>query len=287
MNNSKMKYCSSLSLADQSSWIIAAEDDCGIETAYALAKTMQLGADYNNEDRSLILLKNSGAGPKASFFSSAIDSYTREEKNEPIVCQLVPPQNIEILINQLIQLSLIFCSKVETNGGILIHGALAVKDCTGIIMAGPGNIGKSTASLRLPPPWQSLSDDCSLIVKDHKGHYHVHPWPTWSNFITGKNILSWDVQRSASLKAIFLLTQNETDQVEPIGSAQAVCMISETAEQAWWAVTDSLETEKKHTMSLQRFNNICELVRSIPVYLLHISKAGAFWEEIEKVLPGN
>ena len=33
------------------------------------------------------------------------------------------------------------------------------------------------------------------------------------------------------------------------------------------------------------FDNICKLVEAIPTYLLHISKNGSFWKEIEKVLP--
>ena len=248
---------------------------------------MLLKSVPNTDNQRLLVIKNECSLKNQRLpFPSSLEHHVKEQ-DKPIVCQFPQAENSEALIYQLINLSLIFCAQSEANGGLLIHGALAEKEGGSIILAGHGNVGKSTASQRLPPPWQSLSDDCSLIVKDKKGKYRAHPWPTWSNFMSEKNMRSWDVQHSAPLKAIFILTQNATDKVEPIGSAQAVCMLNETVEQAWWGVPDSLETEKKQAMNLQRFNNICELVKSIPVFLLHISKTGAFWEEIEKVLPEN
>jgi len=36
--------------------------------------------------------------------------------------------------------------------------------------------------------------------------------------------------------------------------------------------------------NLQRFDNLCALVRAIPAYLLHVSLDGTFWTEIERAL---
>ena len=152
-------------------------------------------------------------------------------------------------------------------------------------MAGRGDVGKTTASKRLPSPWYSLSDDSSLIVLDKKNNYRAHPWPTWSSLISGEKVQTWDVQSSVPLKAIFILSQSETDKIEQIGKGQAVCLLNETVDQAWWGLDSRLRDKEKHALRLQRFDNICKLVEEIPTYLLHISKNGSFWEEIEKVLP--
>ena len=66
-----MKYCGSLSLADDSTWIIAAEDSYGADIADTLAKAMQLGRIYNNKSRLLILHRNADIeSTESSGFSS-------------------------------------------------------------------------------------------------------------------------------------------------------------------------------------------------------------------------
>ena len=84
-----------------------------------------------------------------------------------------------------------------------------------------------------------------------------------------------------------MLSQSETDRVEPVGQGQSACMINETAEQAWMALLNNIEYEQLAAMSLQRFNNICELVKTVPTHLLHISRNGSFWKEIEQELFNN
>ena len=87
----------------------------------------------------------------------------------------------------------------EKNGGLLVHGALAEWNGIGVILAGPGGVGKTTASKRLPRPWRSLSDDNTLIVKSPDGTYWAHPWPTWSRYRQGDMSGSWDVQAAVKL----------------------------------------------------------------------------------------
>lgn len=74
---------------------------------------------------------------------------------------------------------------VENRGGLLLHGALAECKRQGVILAGPGTVGKTTASRRLRLPWHSLSDDATLVVRDRAGRFGAHPWPTWSRFMFG------------------------------------------------------------------------------------------------------
>lgn len=286
MQNQELTHSGSLTLADGSSWAIAAEDSCGENIGRSLSDSMQL-KPVSHTEQTLMILKN-GLKSKNSIqdFISAKNLQSLAHDNR-ITCQLYPALNNDILAVQLMKLSLLFCSQAEARGGLLVHGGLAEKDGQGVILAGPGDAGKTTASRRLPLPWKSLSDDCTLIVRDKDGVYHAHPWPTWSQFMFGGPGGSWNVQRSVPLKAIFLLAQSKKDQVVPLGQGKAACLLNETTEQAWLGFSFDLESRMKRSLSLQRFENTCSLVKAIPSYLLHISRNGSFWEEIEKVLPGK
>ena len=274
----------SLTLADGNSWSIIANDACGVGFAETLAKTMQLQPSALNNQTELILsCEQPAKNSLPLIFSKKIYSSILDKKK--IACHLTPAENNDDLAFKLMELSLVFCCKSELMGGLLLHGALVEINGEGIILAGPGDVGKTTASRRLPPPWNSLSDDCTLIVLDKDGIYRAHPWPTWSTYMFGGTGGSWDVQQSIPLKAIFLLAQDEKDHAEPLGQGQATCLLTETAEQAWYILSDKFGDEKRQDLSLQRFNNICELVKNIPAFLLQITKNGLFWEEIEKALP--
>jgi SynChlorMet cassette protein ScmC len=95
---------------------------------------------------------------------------------------------------------------------------------------------------------------------------------------------SWDVQYSVPLQAIFHLVQSAKDHVEPLGQGKAACLLNETAEQAWLGFSFDLESQMRRALSLQRFDNICDLIKVIPAYLLQLSKEGTFWEEMDQVL---
>ena len=275
-----------LNLADGSSWTIVGKDNRGAVISRLLAKTMRLQPSTQTTQDFLILSKSSTTRGTAQpiFSEKTLQSILENNKT---TCQLGPSNDHATLVVQLLELSQIFCSKAEERGGVSIHGALAEKNGNGIILAGQGDVGKTTASRRLPSPWCSLSDDSSLIVLDKKNNYRAHPWPTWSSLISGEKIQTWDVQFSVPLKAIFILSQSKIDKVEQIGKGQAICLLNEAVDQAWWGLDARLRDKEKHALRLQRFNNICKLVNSIPTYLLHISKNGSFWKEIEKVIPGN
>ena len=281
-----LQLYNSLNLADGNNWAIIAEDSCGADYEERLAKTMQLRpAALTNQTQLILKCKFPSNVKKALIFSGKIYSSIRD--NKKITCDLTPPLNNDDLAFKLMELALVICSKSELAGGLLLHGALVEKNGEGVILAGPGSVGKTTASRRLPPPWRSLSDDCTLVVLDKDGVYRAHPWPTWSSYMFGGTGGEWDVQHSLPLKAIFLLAQSKKDEAEPIGQGQAVCLLNENAEQAWYILSHDFGGAKRQAMNMQRFDNICELVKIIPTYLLHLRKIGSFWEEIEKVLPGN
>jgi len=291
MDSVKSNASYSLTFADGFTWAITAEGAIGVDIAQLLAKTMLFSSVKSKWQRKMVL-KNSSTRvnrPNPSLFRKSLNSSI--DSGMPIDCQLTAPKNETDLAFQLLALSMIFCSQAEATGGILIHGALAEINGQGVILAGPSDVGKTTASLRLPQPWQSLSDDCTLIVLDKEGNYRAHPWPTWSSFLFGGNGSSWNVQYSVPLQGIFILTQSHENRLEPIGKGQAVCLLTEAVEQAWWALSAlsgelaEEDKKKKQHLSLQRFNNVCKLTKKIPANILHISRTGPFWEEIYKVLP--
>jgi SynChlorMet cassette protein ScmC len=159
----------------------------------------------------------------------------------------------------------------------------------GILLAGRSGVGKSTASMRLPPPWRALADDMALVVRDEAPHaggvYWVHPWPTWSWFFGREDRRpgggTWDVQQAVPLRTIFVLEQGEEDRAEPIGPGRAVALLAELARQT---STRGMSLDEIAAFNLQRFENLCALVRAVPAYLLHVSLDGAFWEEIARAL---
>ena len=170
-------------------------------------------------------------------------------------------------------------------GGLPMHAALLSWAGQGALVAAPGGMGKSTCSRRLQPPWEGLSDDEALIVRDAQGRYHGHPFPTWSHCVERPGTRTWDVQRHMPLSAIFFLEQAGADSVEQIGPAAATSLLNKTSLADWgplaWAWLPEAETI---ALRQAAFRNICEIARSVPCYILRASLTGRFWEEMERVL---
>lgn len=204
-----------------------------------------------------------------------------------IDCILSPCEHWGGPFRNLVRLSLILARESQARGGVLLHGALAERDGTGVILAAPGGTGKSTASSRLPAPWRSLSDDTTLVVRDAQGRYLAHPWPTWSRFQDGGPGGDWDVQHAVALKGIFFLAQAAADHAEPVGPGQAASLLVEGLRQAAQFMPVGLFQEEVRALHLEGFNNLSALARTIPAHILHISLTGTFWTELDRVLDGG
>jgi SynChlorMet cassette protein ScmC len=231
----------------------------------------------------LLLSCDIGPGAGQPELPLILDS-GRKNGGNSISCNFIRTSNNIDLADQMMELGLLIASSAEARGGLLLHGALAEKNGRGILLAGPSDVGKTTASRRLPPPWRSCSDDCTLIVREQGGRYMAHPWPTWSSFLDGDHGQSWDVQASVPLQAVILMSQGEMEHIAPLRQGRAACMLYEIAEQAWYGLNTEYDRTKLQKLRARRFANICELVRHIPAYTLYLSKDGAFWEQIEQVL---
>ena len=179
---------------------------------------------------------------------------------------------------------MIIAQQSQARGGVLIHGALLEKEGYGVILAGPGDAGKTTACRRLPSDWHSLCDDTTLVVCDNQGRYWGHPWPTWSNFMLGGSDGSWDVQRAVQLKSVLFLEKAGEEQILSLGTAQAICLLTESAEQVSRLMSRGMEKDEARLLRLQRFENICCLAQAVPSYILRLSRHSNFWQDVEEVL---
>jgi hypothetical protein len=201
---------------------------------------------------------------------------------------------------QLLRLSNGIAAQVQNWGGALLHGGLAQlpvglqtrpDQAEGALLGGRSGVGKSTACARLPLPWYSLSDDLTLVVRGGDGRYWAHPWPTWSRFFdpdspyyfenqpTLPHSPRWDVQRPVLLRGIFILEQGAIERIHPLSLFQATASLCELARHPLPRWQDEPESELK-AMRAQRFNNLFDLARQLPVSQLDVRLDGAFWEQI-------
>ena len=283
------KSVAGLSLADGSTWGITAGSEKALSSVSRLAEVMQLRPHLAPVCRLLVVTVeddlssrpvDAKTGPQVLVPWTLLPS----EDERAFTYVVSQSQSNDFLFAQLVQLALVIARQVQSKGGILLHGALIERDSWGVILAGPGRVGKTTASRRLPSPWRSLSDDAALVVRGGDGAYWAHPWPTWSNFMSGGPGGTWDVEHAVPLKAIFFLQQAQQDHVSPVATGQSVCLLVELAEHTSWSMSHTQGKDVTRTLRLQRFENICTLVKMLPCYYLHLSLEGFFWEEIERVI---
>ena len=278
-----------VTLADGSTWGIAAGDEQASAIVSHLTEAMQLRPHSEPEYRLLVLTDGRNVPPNFTplahkFSGPVLWDFLPAGGDNTITCVVSPARGGDIMANQLLQLSLVIARQVQFRGGFLLHGALMEENGRGVILAGPGGVGKTTASRRLPLSWRSLSDDETLVVRDKRGKYWAHPWPTWSNFMSGGQGGIWDVERAVPLKAIFFMEQAQHDGVKCLGVGASACLLVESAKQASCPMPYSLSDDEVRAIHLQCFDNICVAVKFVPCYHLRLSLQGVFWKEIERVI---
>jgi SynChlorMet cassette protein ScmC len=206
------------------------------------------------------------------------------ERANEIACNLGSVSTSEKTALQLTRISQIVANSSEKNGGLLVHGALAELNGIGVILAGPGGVGKTTASKRLPHPWRSLSDDTALIVKSPDGTYWAHPWPTWSRCRQGDMSGSWDVQTAVKIGLICMLRQCQDDRISLLPLRQVISELVDVSGQTFTILANGMSQSALRCLNLMRFHNAVVMAKKLPVCRLEISKNGEFWEEIKRFL---
>jgi len=135
------------------------------------------------------------------------------------------------------------------------------------------------------PPWRSLCDDTTLVVRDRAGRFWAHPWPTWSRFFLGGPGGSWPAEHAVPLRSIFFLAQSSSDQLEPIGVTQAIAMTLESLVDVAREVSRATDGNVARVLCRDGLTGARALAAAVPAYSLRLSRDGRFWEEIERVLP--
>lgn len=170
-------------------------------------------------------------------------------------------------------------------GAFPAHAALLKRHGCGVLLAGPGGVGKTTCCRRVPGPWRWLSDDEALVVPGPGGRFHVHPLPTWSDLVRGVGSKSLPVERGVRLSAVFFLNQAAEDKATPLGQgAAAARMIGETLRyfiQPRWKCS---HPDDEVALRTRVFENVCAASSRVPSFVLDVARDGRFWEEIERVL---
>lgn len=285
----------SLHLANGREWLIRANDAEAARVVAALGRAMQLRPG---------LPKPAGRELRVLVSDSRIPPLNLRGPG-PAICLLPPPTDDNLLTIGMSQLAMIVAREAQARGGLLVHGALALTPTPlhppdplpagegqggrggwseGIILAGPGNVGKSTASRRLPPPWRSLCDDTTLVVRDAQGQYWAHPWPTWSLFYDNGPGGNWETEAAVPLRALFFLNQSPDDRVEPLNPTQATALLLESVQQVSGAMFHYLPEDEVQAIRQEQLAAVNALTQTIPAYLLYLSLTGSFWCEIERAL---
>ncbi len=263
-----------LALANGHRWVIRAADEEAGECIKRLAQVMQLrGADEGREV--LVALR-----PKHQVHLHDIPG------EGPLQCWLPPRLNPVLGMIQMTEVARRIALSDLNHGSMLIHGALAEYLGGGIIMAGRGGIGKSTASSRLPEPWHSLSDDTTLVVRDESGQYWAHPWPTWSRFNDGGPGGTWTAEHAVPLRAVFFLDRSSSDRLTPVSATQATALIveSETDLAYHMSYLRVYNPDAARTLFGEGIRAAKALARAVPAFSLELSPDGRFWELIQEVL---
>lgn len=206
------------------------------------------------------------------------------KKTEDVICELAGPKLWDIDILKMYQALHPIHTQALSSGGLPLHAALVERNGIGAVLAAPGNTGKTTCCRRLPPPWQAMSDDETLIVRNDEKKYFAHPFPTLANYFRGDYCHTRNVQEHISLKAIFFLEQAEDDEVIPVKQGQATILAIHSAMQICYRNWNKLGEMQKQELKKKLFENASELAITIPAFILRASLSGKFWNEMEKVL---
>jgi SynChlorMet cassette protein ScmC len=169
-------------------------------------------------------------------------------------------------------------------GGLPFHAAFLEHKGQGVLLAAPGETGKSTCSRRVPPPWRARGDDEVLAVLSPEGRYLVHPFPTWTDYLWERAPNTWKVEAAVPLAGIFFLEQAPEDDCLPLGGSQAALAAITSAGQIMARFLSWCDAGEVRELRRTMFDNACTIVKQVPTFRLRVSLTGSFWKKIEAAL---
>jgi SynChlorMet cassette protein ScmC len=200
-----------------------------------------------------------------------------------IVCEIGPEESHSAeLIRMWISVDVIHIRALQ-RGSLPLHAGLVVKNESGVLLAGPGGVGKSTCCERIPLPWSSPCDDQVLIV-DTQDEFRCHPFPTWSDYLWGRSNRALRVQEHFAVKGILFLEQGQKDHIRPIGQGEAAMLINRSAKQVIFNHLGGMKRHESAALNKMVFHNACELSQRVPTFILSVEPNGSFWSLAQKAL---
>ena len=201
-----------------------------------------------------------------------------------VICKVKPFDSPESEIVTMWHALYPIYRKSISRGGLPFHAGLVDLDGRGVVLAAPGDTGKTTCCSRLPDDWNPLCDDEALLVMDNEGRFRAHPFPTWSDYLWRGSEKTWNVEHSVPIFGVFFIEQSEVDEAIPLGEGKAAVYMNESATQVCRKYWRRADDEYQRTSRRDLFVNASEMANKIPAFRLRVSLHGRFWEEIERAL---
>lgn len=99
--------------------------------------------------------------------------------------------------------------------------------------------------------------------------------------MTGNAAMRWNIQEHMPLSALFFLQKSPLDSLTPLGKGACAASLYNSSRQARLVCLDQAEETRLNTLF---FGNAAALASQVPAYVLGVSREGAFWKEMEKVM---
>jgi SynChlorMet cassette protein ScmC len=282
-----------LHLGDDSHWWLGgfSSQNALIEK---LATIMELQPGKPNDSNLMILIRNHTRVRRAGFTPEEASGWVHVNRNDcfawyrpdfpDVLWELSPTAfgRLDYIFNVFAS-AFIYRESIR-RGGLPFHAALVEREGQGVILAAPGETGKSTCCLRIPPPWLARCDDEVLMVLSPDGRNLAHPFPNWSDYLFERGEGTWKVQDPVTLAGVFFLEQSLVDDYVPLRSAEAAVAVTNSAQQVFDRLLRICSDEEARTLRRTIFSNACELVKKVPAFRLQVSLTGRFWDKIEAAL---
>lgn len=171
---------------------------------------------------------------------------------------------------------------IVRRGGAILHGGLALWQGRGYIFTAPPGGGKTTALSRIPAPWQVLADDAALLWPA-RGGYWASPLPTWSVLLARSGnppgIERWELGRRVPVAGLFFLDKAASDALHPLPALQS-------AQRLYRALCEHPQVlGNRAPFRKSLFHAACTLAQILPLWELHLTRHGPFWEVLQPILP--
>jgi hypothetical protein len=140
------------------------------------------------------------------------DFVARIDAEKQTASILIAPIGPAVCIDSLFRITTSFAA--VDKGGFLLHAAAIATLQGGFLFCGISGSGKSTVAKMSQEKYDVITDEMALVEKIDDG-YRIRGTPFWGQ-------LQMSVNRSAPLRAVFLLSQASTSSVQDISIARAI-----------------------------------------------------------------